>query len=78
MAMPDGTQQADVSLPMKNDSGSQGVQFCSAAGEFVYISVQNRNDSGSVTCTITIDNIELAEVRSSGAYVIASCDGSVP
>jgi len=78
MAMSDGTQQADVGLPMMNDSGGQGVQFCSVAGEFVYISVQNGNDSGSVTCKITVDGAELAEVRSSGAYVIATCDGSIP
>jgi len=55
MATPDGTQQADVRFPMTSYSGGEGVRFCIAPGEFVYISAQNSNDSGSVTCTITVE-----------------------
>lgn len=78
MAMPDGTQQADVRLPMKNDAGREGLRFCAVPGEFVYIAVQNQKDSGAVTCRITVDGQQVAEITSSGAYVIATCDGSVP
>ncbi len=57
---------------------SDGKWYPPAHGAFVYISVQNRGDSGSVTCSITVDNVVVAENTSSGGYVIASCDGLVP
>lgn len=71
---PDGTQQATVALPMMNDAGEEGVRFIYTAGQFLYISAQNQNGYGSVTCQIYIDDTLVSENTSSGAYAIASCE----
>lgn len=47
-------------------------------GGFVYISVQNTGDSGSVECEIEVDGTIIERASSTGAYVIASCSGTVP
>lgn len=48
------------------------------AGDFVYISVQNQQGAGSVTCRITVDGVVVSENTSSGGYTIATCQGDVP
>ena len=48
------------------------------SGEFVYVSVQNQQPAGSVTCRITVDGVVVSENTSSGGYTIATCQGSVP
>ena len=73
-----GTQQGDYALPLQHDNGELGLSFCAGAGTFVYISVQNPNDSGSVSCRMEVDGVTVAEVESSGGYVIATCNASVP
>lgn len=45
-------------------------------GEFLYISVQNTSDTGSVSCKILEDGEIISSATSTGAYVIASCDAS--
>jgi hypothetical protein len=45
-------------------------------GEFVYVSAQNENDSGTIKCEILVDGALTETASSSGAYVIASCSGS--
>lgn len=45
------------------------------SGDFVYVSGQNNNESGSVTCTIFRNGVAGASNTSEGAYVIASCSG---
>lgn len=74
---PTGTgQQSDIDVPLTRKSdGDQGLLFHFQAGAFVYISAQNSNESGAVTCTITVDGIVIAHNTSSGAYAIASCKG---
>ena len=47
-------------------------------GEFVYISVQNKGESGSVECAILADGVVISTATSTGAYVIATCSDSVP
>lgn len=47
-------------------------------GDFVYISVQNQQPAGSVTCRITVDGTVVSENTSTGAYAIATCQGKVP
>lgn len=82
---PTGTQQEEVALPLKSQAGDTGLTFPTQPGAFVYLSVQNHNDSGSVTCRITIKtvtgNLEVSRVisenTSSGGHVIASCKGRV-
>lgn len=47
-------------------------------GDFVYLSVQNQQGAGSVTCRITVDGTVVSENTSSGGFTIASCQGRVP
>lgn len=53
-------------------------RFEVARGEFLYVSVQNRAETGSVECEILIDGIVVEQAESQGAYVIATCSGSAP
>lgn len=74
-----GTSQGVTSLPLLNQAGGTGLTFTSFhTGDFVYLSVQNQDAAGSVTCRITVDGVVLSENTSSGGYVIASCQGRVP
>lgn len=83
---PTGTQQEEVGLPLKSQAGDTGLTFSFQPGAFVYLSVQNHNDSGSVTCRITVKAVTggyevsrvISEVTSTGGHVIASCKGQVP
>ena len=47
-----------------------------APGDFVSISIQNGTDSGTVSCTIEVNATVVATNSSSGAYAIASCNGT--
>lgn len=47
-------------------------------GDFMYVSVQNDQDSGTVECKILVDGRVVERAKSSGSYVIATCSGSVP
>lgn len=75
-----GTIQKDVALPMTNTStgkpGLASTQFKS--GDFLYISLQNSQGYGSVTCRIEVDGVELDKATSSGGYKIASCQATMP
>jgi hypothetical protein len=51
--------------------------FSAKPGAFVYVSVQNKKDYGVVSCAILLNGTVLKESRSEGAYVIASCSGSL-
>jgi hypothetical protein len=67
-----GTEQRDaVSLPWN-------ATFDMDEGDFVYLAAQNQGDSGTVTCSIRADGQLVKQSTSTGAYVIASCSGSVP
>jgi len=65
-----GTEQGEVNTPWEGS-------FTAENGQFVYISAQNVRDNGSVTCQIWVDGVKWKESTSSGAYVIATCSGSV-
>jgi len=65
-------QQAGAKLPLTASYAS----FHS--GDFVYLSVQNQDYAGTVTCRITIDGKVASENTSSGAYTIAACQARVP
>ncbi len=45
--------------------------------QFLYISAQNNFDSGSVTTRIYVNGSVKKESTSTGAYVIATCSGSI-
>lgn len=67
-----GTEQRDnVTLPFTD-------HLTVPHGEHLYISAQNQGDSGTVTCEIQHDSIAFEKATSSGAYVIAQCNGSAP
>lgn len=51
------------------------AQFETEPGEFLYLSIQNSLESGSVECRILVENEVIESARSSGAFVIATCSG---
>lgn len=83
-------QRHDISLTYQNASGNTEQQelrtergiwtyvFKAAPGDFLYLSVQNGQDSGSVSCRIEIDGEVAESADSTGGFVIASCSGAVP
>jgi hypothetical protein len=74
-----GTSQGSTNLPMKNRNGDTGLTFTGfRSGDFVYLSVQNQDAAGSVTCRIVVDGQILSENISTGGYTIATCQGQVP
>jgi hypothetical protein len=72
LSNPDGgTEQYDVVVPWEKS-------YSMYPGDFVYISGQNNRDHGSITCQNFVDGNVMKESNSSGAYVIASCSGTLP
>lgn len=67
-------QQSRIRVPIP----SEKMRFRSRPGEFVQISAQNVADYGSVTCVIRVDGEVVETATSSGAYVIAGCQATVP
>lgn len=66
-----GTSQlSDVTLPWS-------VSFTGDTLDFVYVSAQNQGETGTVTATIYRDGEQFKSSTSSGAYVIASADGTL-
>lgn len=49
--------------------------FSAKPGAFIYVSVQNKHDYGSVKCEILVNGQVVKESSSNGAYVIATCSG---
>ncbi|MEW1842705.1 hypothetical protein AB0392_32575 [Nonomuraea angiospora] len=47
-------------------------------GAPVHVSLQNTATEGSVSCEITVDGTVISRDEADGAYVIASCNGTVP
>ncbi len=64
------SQESEVSLPWK-------MSFTGMIGDFVYVSAQNQNSTGSVKCTIYKNGSILETSESSGAYVISTASGSI-
>ncbi|HWD83309.1 MAG TPA: hypothetical protein VG497_30625 [Kribbella sp.] len=74
-----GTQQGEADLPLRNKAGGYGLTFDGfASGAFVYLSAQNDNGYGSVTCKILVDGDTISENTSTGGYAIATCSSRVP
>jgi len=53
-------------------------RFTAPRGTIMSGSVQNGNDTGSVTCELVADGAVFKDATSRGAYAIASCAGTVP
>ncbi len=78
---PDGdiSQATGKAIPLDNpDTPGTGVSSEFRSGTFASISAQNTGDDGTVICRIEADGVEIASNQSTGAYVIASCDATVP
>jgi hypothetical protein len=79
-----GCTHADITYTPANGGTQQlsnqllpwSYTFSANGGTFVYVSAQNDQSSGTVTTTIKEDNSTLFTNSSSGAYVIATSDGS--
>ena len=65
-----GTEQTTASTPWEYSLGEV------PSGTFLYVSTQDDTGGGSVTCSITVSGTEISRNTSSGAYSIATCDGS--
>ncbi len=63
-----GTEQGVVKIPWERSLTAKKLQF-------LYISAQNEDEFGSITCEIWVDGIKWRESTSSGAYVISTCSG---
>lgn len=77
-----GTEQHEADLPLRAedaDDGDAGLPMEGfESGDMVYLSVQNSQDHGSITCQIIVDGVEVSVHTSTGAYSIATCRGRVP
>lgn len=72
-----GTEQASINVPLTSESGPGFRTGCYPNDTFVYISAQNRGESGTIECRIEADGETISQARSSGAYAIAQCDAQV-
>ena len=70
MKTPTGTSQQFVS----SETTYRYNDF--SAGDFLYVSVQNDGDRGSVECSIYVDGVRVSNNYSSSAYGIATCEGN--
>jgi hypothetical protein len=52
-------------------------EFAGDEGQFLYISAQNNNSSGTVKVRIDVDGKTFKSGSSTGAYVIATATGSL-
>lgn len=64
------TEQVDTDLPWQ-------LRFTAESGQFLAVSAQNSEDGGTIKCQILIDGELKETAESTGAYVIAACNGSV-
>lgn len=82
------TSRGTVSLTYENAGGNSqqesnavtpwGKRYSMDSGDFVYVSAQRGQGTGTVRCTITIDGEVVEQAESTGEFVIATCSGSVP
>jgi hypothetical protein len=74
-----GTSQGNVDLPLKGVDGKAGLTSSTfKSGAFLYLSVQNSQGYGSVTCQIKVDGVVVSQASGNGGYMIATCKGQVP
>jgi len=68
ISTPDGTQQGSF------DKSHTEYLTCVEPGEFLYVSIQNDRESGTVSCEIRVAGQTVASNSSTGAFVIATCE----
>jgi hypothetical protein len=81
MATPGGgtKQENGVDIPLRlEDASEDGRPFSTfRAGEFLYLSVQNGEERGTVSCSIEVDGRVVASNSSQGGFAIATCKATV-
>lgn len=70
-------QHAKVPLRLA-ETGPTGIEFDVPHHQFVYVSAQNEDQQGTITCRITVDGVVLQQATSKGGYTIATCSGTAP
>jgi len=65
-----GTEQGEFNIPWEKS-------FTMEDGDFAYISAQNDQGFGEITCQIWVGSVKWRESTSTGAYSIVSCSGSI-
>lgn len=53
------------------------MSFPANVGQFLYLSVQNLHDHGTIICEITVNGKMIQQAESKGGYAVATCSGSV-
>ena len=81
-----GTASA-VSVTLSSATGSEQasnravplrVTYVLPPGAFAYISAQNENGCGDVSCSISVNGQVISRNSAFGGYTIATCKGTVP
>lgn len=77
---------AAISITYANENGDTAQSdpedrqwtksFEAPPGQFLYVSVQNKGQSGGVQCEITVDGVMIKQTKSQGEYVIATCSAA--
>jgi hypothetical protein len=74
---PNGTEQFSPDIPMKRKTGEPGLELQFEEGDFVYISAQNNEATGDITCSIfASDGAVIARNTTSAAYGVVTCEGT--
>lgn len=74
-----GTSQGETNLPLKNRDGGTGLILAGfRSGAVAYLSLQNKDAAGDVTCRIRVDGEVISENTSSGGHTVVTCSGIVP
>lgn len=73
----DTSQQDNIDVPLtrKSDGGQGLILENMHRGDFLYISAQNQDRYGSITCSIEVDGVVVKTNTSHGAFTIATCSG---
>jgi hypothetical protein len=72
----DTSQQSDIDVPLTLVDGGRGIQMSGMErGDFLYISAQNSEKYGTVSCAIEVDGVRVKQNVSRGGYTIATCSG---
>ena len=69
-----GIEQVGAQIPQPD--GWRVARFFTDVGDPLSLSIQNRDDRGSVTCRIEVDGVIISENTSHGRFVVAMCSGA--
>lgn len=69
------SQQQGVTIPIRNNNGTDGLRYEVGSGAFLYLSAQNNGD-GTITCEIRVDGLVVASEQSSGEFAIVTCEAT--